>query len=495
LINVALVIIFGWLLATTVVGIMAGRNRAFSMEEYFVAGRSFGLILFYTTAAAEIYSSFAFLGLAGWAYSKGMSITYALAYGSIAYAIYFLLGPRINRLGKRMNYISQPDYLEDRYGSRGLGVLAAIIGVVFIIPYLQLQIMGSGMIVQLASGGAISWQWAVLISFVAAVIFVYVSGLRGIGWTNFMQAIIMLVGMASVGFLVSRNYFGGVGRMFETLAELRPTHLVLPDTSGNGMFWYASTALLSGLGFWMWPHLFAATYSAKDENVVRRNAVILPLYQLAMVPVIIVGFAVAAKGAVDPSFGLKIAKPDHAMFVALLDSTPPWVVGLLGAGGLAASISTSSGLILTAANLTARNIMQKGLLPRMTDMQVARAGRGLVVLYTVVALVFAFLAPSMLVNLLIVGYSGITQFFPGVVLGVFSERPTKWGVISGLVVGLSALFMFQFGGIKAPFDLQPGFVGLILNFATVWVVSAFTEPVDDARLNRFKSALSDGEVA
>jgi len=153
LINVALVIIFGWLLATTVVGIMAGRNRAFSMEEYFVAGRSFGLILFYTTAAAEIYSSFAFLGLAGWAYSKGMSITYALAYGSIAYAIYFLLGPRINRLGKRMNYISQPDYLEDRYGSRGLGVLAAIIGVVFIIPYLQLQIMGSGMIVQLASGG------------------------------------------------------------------------------------------------------------------------------------------------------------------------------------------------------------------------------------------------------------------------------------------------------------------------------------------------------
>lgn len=492
--TITLVIIFGWLLATTVVGVMAGRNRAFSMEEYFVAGRSFGLLLFYTTAAAEIYSAFAFLGLAGWAYSKGISITYALAYGSISYGIYFFLGPRINRLGKHMNYVSQPDYLEDRYGCRGLGVLVAVVGVVFLIPYLQLQIMGSGLIVQLASGGAISWQTAVVISFIAAVIFVYFSGLRGIGWTNFMQAIIMLIGMGSVGFLISNHYFGGIGKMFETLVQVKPTHLTLPDTSGNGLYWYASTALLSGLGFWMWPHLFTATYSAKSEHIVRRNAVILPLYQLAMIPVVIVGFAVAAKVGLDPAFGARIAKPDQAMFVALLDSMPPWVVGLLGAGGLAASISTSSGIILTAASLTCRNILQKGLMPDMPDLKAARIGQLLVPVFTAIALGFALLAPSMLVNLLITGYSGITQFFPGVVLGIFSKKPTKAGVTAGIIVGLVALFTFQFGGIKAPFNLQPGFIGLILNFITVLVVSTFTTPVDKERLDRFERVLSAEEA-
>ena len=492
--TITLVIIFGWLLATTVVGVMAGRNRAFSMEEYFVAGRSFGLLLFYTTAAAEIYSAFAFLGLAGWAYSKGISITYALAYGSISYGIYFFLGPRINRLGKHMNYVSQPDYLEDRYGCRGLGVLVAVVGVVFLIPYLQLQIMGSGLIVQLASGGAISWQTAVVISFIAAVIFVYFSGLRGIGWTNFMQAIIMLIGMGSVGFLISNHYFGGIGKMFETLVQVKPTHLTLPDTSGNGLYWYASTALLSGLGFWMWPHLFTATYSAKSEHIVRRNAVILTLYQLAMIPVVIVGFAVAAKVGLDPAFGARIAKPDQAMFVALLDSMPPWVVGLLGAGGLAASISTSSGIILTAASLTCRNILQKGLMPDMPDLKAARIGQLLVPVFTAIALGFALLAPSMLVNLLITGYSGITQFFPGVVLGIFSKKPTKAGVTAGIIVGLVALFTFQFGGIKAPFNLQPGFIGLILNFITVLVVSTFTTPVDKERLDRFERVLSAEEA-
>lgn len=487
----SLVIIFGWLLLTTVVGVLAGRNRAFSMEEYFVAGRSFGLVLFYTTAAAEIYSSFAFLGLAGWAYSKGISIVYALAYGSIAYAIYFFIGPRINRLGRRMHYVSQPDFIEDRYGSRMLGVLVAVVGVIFIVPYLQLQIMGAGMIVQLASGGAISWQTAVIVSFVAAVVFVYMSGLRGIGWTNFLQAVIMLIGMVSVGFLVAHKLFGGVGPMFAELARLKPLHLTLPDSSGNGIWWYTSTALLSGLGFWMWPHIFMATYSAKSENVVRRNATILPLYQLAMIPVVIVGFACATKAGLDPAFAGKIAKPDYAMLVALVENFDPLVVGLIGAGGLAASISTSSALILSAANLTARNVIQRGFRPEMADLEVAKLGRLLVPVVTAVAVSFALMAPSMLVNLLIVGYSGITQFFPGVILGIFSKRPTKSGVLAGILVGLSALFLFQFGGFAAPFNLQPGFIGLILNFCTVFAVSAVTTPVEVERLARFEKALAD----
>jgi SSS family solute:Na+ symporter len=96
----------------------------------------------------------------------------------------------------------------------------------------------------------------------------------------------------------------------------------------------------------------------------------------------------------------------------------------------------------------------------------------------------------MLVSLLIVGYSGITQFFPGVVLGVFTKKPTKAGVISGIIVGLAALFFFQFGGVKTPLNLQPGFVGLILNFIVVLVVSSFTKNVEPSRLERFEKALS-----
>jgi SSS family solute:Na+ symporter len=491
--TIPLAIIIGWLVVTTTVGVLAGINRRFSVEEYFVGGRSFGVLLFYTVAAAEIYSAFAFLGLAGWAYGKGMSIVYALAYGSIAYGLYFFVGPRINRLGRRAGYVTQPDFFEDRYGSRVLSVLTALIGVVFIVPYLQLQLMGSGMIVQIASGGAIGWKSAVLLSVAAIVIFVYVSGLRGIGWTNLLQAVIMLGGMVAVGLLFPRHFYGGVDIMFDTLERLRPEHLTLPDSAGLGLSWYTSTALLCGLGMWMWPHVFAATYSARSERVVRRNATVLPLYQLALVPVIVVGFTCAAKGAEDPEFSAAIAKPDHAMLIALVDHFPPWFSGLIGAGGLAASISTASALILTAANLLSRNVV-RAFRPQMGEQRAAWLGRFLVPVVTGVAVVFVYLAPEMLVSLLLTGFSGISQFVPAVLLGLFGRWPTRAGVLAGLLAGLVVVAGCHLADLKLLVGIHPGFVGLAVNVAVLTIVSLLTKKIGKERIERFEKLLAEDGI-
>jgi len=310
-----LAIILGWLILTAAVGVLAGLNRKFGLEEFMVGGRSFGTVLFYTIAAAEIYSAFAFLGMAGWAFQKGLSVTYGIAYMGIAYGLLFFIGPRIQRLGRRAGYVTQPDFFEDRFGSRPLAVTMAIIGVIFIVPYLQLQLLGAGIIVQIASGGAMSREAAIVAAVVALIVFVTVSGLRGIGWTNLMQALVMLIGMVSVGILVPDRFFGGLDAAFASLERLRPDHLNLPDAGGLGLGWYASAVLLSALGGWAWPHIFAATYSAKSEHVVRRNAGILPLYQLAVIPVIIVGLTCAAKAAEDAGFAAAISHPDHAMLV------------------------------------------------------------------------------------------------------------------------------------------------------------------------------------
>ncbi|MBP7149290.1 MAG: sodium:solute symporter family protein [Acidobacteria bacterium] len=461
------------------------------MEEYFVAGRSFGAVLFYVNTAAEIYSAFAFLGLAGWAYAKGISIVYALAYGSIAYAMYFLLGPRVNRLGRRLGYVTEPDFLQDRYGSRALGVFSAAIGFLFILPYLQLQIVGTGMIIEICSGGAIGWRAAVLVSFLGAVAFVVISGLRGIGWTNLLQAVIMLVGMVALGIVVPSRLFGGVDAMFDTLASARPQHLVLPDSAGLGLGWYTSVVLLSGCGFWIWPQVFAATYAARDERVVRRNAAVLPLFQLALLAVIVVGMSCAALAARDPQFAAAVENPDYAMLTALVRSFPPLFVGLIGAGGVAAAISTASALILAAANLVARNVLQRGLTPRMNEMVAARIGRLLVPCITAIAMALAFYAPRMLVDLLLAGYSGIAQLFPAVVLGLFARWPTRAGVLAGLACGLALVLACFVGDVQLPWGIHPGLAGLLLNVLVVAAVSAGTRAVDPERVQRFERALSE----
>jgi SSS family solute:Na+ symporter len=486
-----LAIILGWLVLTAAVGVLAGLNRKFGLEEFMVGGRSFGTLLFYTIAAAEIYSAFAFLGMAGWAFQKGLSITYGIAYMAIAYGLLFFIGPRIQRLGRRAGYVTQPDFFEDRFGSRPLAVAMAIIGVIFIIPYLQLQLLGAGIIVQIASGGAMGREAAIVAAVVALIVFVTVSGLRGIGWTNLMQAVVMLVGMVSVGILVPDRFFGGIEAAFASLERLRPDHLNFPDAGGLGLGWYASAVLLSALGGWAWPHIFAATYSAKSEHVVRRNAGILPLYQLAVIPVIIVGLTCAAKAAEDAGFAASISHPDQAMLVALVDYFPGWVAGAIGAGGLAAAISTASALILTAANLTARNVLQKGFAPGLDDSRTAWIARILVAPVAIVAALLALAAPDMLVNLLLIGYSGIAQFVPAIYLGMFSRRATLAGVSAGLVTGVAVAVIAQLAGWQPPWGLHAGFVGLVLNFAVAFGVSAVTKPIEKERIERFEELLSE----
>jgi len=480
--SISLWIILGWLLLSTVVGVLAGVKRKFSMEEWFVGQRGFGLILFYVVAAAEIYSAFAFLGLAGWAYKFGSPIYYGPMYNVLAYTLFFFIGPLIWKYGKAHGYVTEPDFFIHRYQSPSLGVVVAIIGFLFTIPYLQLQIMGTGMIIQLSSGGAIGWQAAVILSSLASVLFVTISGLRGIAWTNFLQAILMLVAMLSVGFLFPQKFFGGVGEMFRRLSEVSPQHLILPGKAGTmGFGWYTSTILMSALGFWMWPHLFLTTYSAKSVHIIRRNAVILPLFAFALIPVIIVGYTCFL---VAP--GLK--EPDHAMLITLTRHFPPWIAGIVGAGGTAAAISTSSALTLSCCTLFARNIYQKGIYPGASDDQAARLARFLVPVVTLLALLLTFLRPKMLVALLLLGYSGISQFFPGVFLGLFWRRVAKAGVYAGMMAGIATLLIINYGLKASPYGIFFGFWGLLVNLAICLLVTLLSNPPPKEALDQFYGA-------
>lgn len=269
--------------------------------------------------------------------------------------------------------------------------------------------------------------------------------------------------------------------MFRRLAEVSPQHLILPGKGGTmGFGWYTSTVLMSALGFWVWPHLFLTTYSAKSVQIIRRNAVILPLFAVALIPIIIVGYTcfLLAPGLKDP---------DHAMLITLTRYFPAWVAGLVGAGGTAAAISTSSALTLSACTLFSRNIYQRGIRPQASNDQTARLARALVPVVTIMAVILTFMRPKMLVTLLLLGYSGITQFFPGVFLGLFWRRVTRAGVYAGMMAGIGALLAINFGLLRLPFDLFFGFWGLLINLIVCFVVTFLTSPPPNEALDRFYS--------
>jgi solute:Na+ symporter, SSS family len=465
---VALTIISVIVAVGSVVGFRAGSHRKMDLEQWVVGGRGFGMLLVWLLMAGEIYTTFTFLGVSGWAYSKGGPVLFILGYQPLMYLVSFYILPQVWETGRKYRLQTQADFFQARYNSKYLAAFVALVGVIFLIPYLQLQLTGLGIIVEVASFGGIHRTPAMVIAFAIVAGFVLTSGIRGVAWVSVLKDCLLLLAAVFIGIAVPHIYFGGIGPMFAALARAKPAHLVMPGATANlGHAWYISSVLLSALGFYMWPQYFGASFTAKSGDTLRRNAVIMPLYSITMPLMFFVGFAAVL---VLP----RLANGDLAMLTIVRKTFPAWFLGVIGGAGALTAMVPAAIQILTASTLFAKNLCRPILAPSMSDQQVAKLAKITVLVITLAALCSAIYSSTTLVALLLVGYAGVAQFFPGVVLGLYSKRATMPGVFAGMVTGIVIVVFLMLSKHDPIMGLNAGFIALCFNFAVTGVVSLLT---------------------
>lgn len=462
---IALTVIFVIVVSGSAIGFYAGTRHKMSLEQWTVGSRGFGPLLMWLLMAGETYTTFSFLGASGWAYSRGGPALYILAYLPLAYVIGFFILPPIWEMGREHGLQTQPDFFLAQYRNKYLAAFVSVVGVVFIIPYLQIQLTGLGIIVEVASFDAIGRTQAMIIAVALLAGFVFVSGIRAVAWVSVPKDILMVLAAVTVGIGVPRIYFGGIGPMFAALARAHPAHLVMPGaTTALNHGWYISTVLLTAMGASMWPQAFGASFTAKNAETLRRNAVVMPLYNLSLAFIFFTGFAAYM---VIPG----LTNGDLSLLTIVRKAFPAWMLGVIGGAGALTAMVPAAVLILTASTLFSKNLYRPIFAPAMTDDQVARLARIMVVVLSLISLSLAIFSSTTLVSLLLLGYAGVTQFFPGVVLGIFWKRVTMLGVFAGLVAGVACASLLilsshdPFGGVNA------GFLALCLNFAIAIFVS------------------------
>jgi solute:Na+ symporter, SSS family len=476
--NAALAILAGSLALALTLGLLARRGRPMTLEQWTVGGRGFGPLFVFLLMAGEIYTTFTFLGGSGWAYGKGAPAFYILCYGSIAYALSYFLLPAIWRHGTRHGLHSQADYYVARYDSRALGVLVSLVGVIAMVPYLVLQLKGLGIIVSECSYGTISVPWAVWMSVTALVIYVIVSGVHGSAWTAVVKDILILAVVVTLGVVLPWRVSGGLRPMFETIARDHPGFLTLAPR-GMSLPWFVSTVALSALGFYMWPHSFASTYTARSEDVFRKNAAAMPLYQLVLLFVFFTGFAALVRIP-----GLQGSDADLSLLRISRHEFAPWIVGVIGAAGVLTALVPGSMLLMTASTILVKNVVG-ALRPATTERSIARLARTLVPVVGLLAAVLTLRGGTTLVPLLLLGYSFVTQLFPSVVLSLGERRVVSAaGAGAGIVTGVTAVAAVQMSGTTLAkllpgwpagvTDLNIGVVALALNTLVMLLVSAVT---------------------
>jgi SSS family solute:Na+ symporter len=463
--GVALATIFGIVAVGVTIGFIAGASRKMDLEQWTVGGRRFGAVLMYLLLAGEVYTTFSFLGASGWAYSRGGPTLYILAYLTLAYVVAFYILPPLWEMGRQHGMQTVSDYFAVRYGNKYLAAFVCVVGVTFLIPYVQLQLTGLGIIVSVASFDAIGRTPAMVVSTVLLAAFVIASGIRAVAWVSVLKDVLMVVAAVSIGIGIPYINYGGIGAMFDALTRAHPTHLTMPGATTNlGHTWYVSTVLMTTFGFYMWPHAFAATFTAKNAETLRRNAVVMPIYTLTLAFIFFAGFTAVM---VVPG----LANGDLSLLLVVRRSFPAWFLGVIGGAGALTAMVPASIFLLTAATLFAKNIYRPIIAPTMSDDQVARLARVMVIVLGGICLYLAVYSSVTLVSLLLLGYSGVTQFFPGVALGLFWRRVSTTGVFAGMVAGVTCVMVLTFSHHEPLYGVSAGFIGLCLNVIIVTLLS------------------------
>lgn len=313
--------------------------------------------------------------------------------------------------------------------------------------------------------------------------YVFFSGVMAVGWTNTFQGIFMMALAWGLGLYLPAKLYGGVGPMFERLAEATPEMLRAPGLDGSGRPWswgaYSSSVAISVLGFSLWPHYFMKIYTAASVRTLKRTVVFYPTFQIFLVPILLIGFSgILAFPGVEPA---------DAILPTIITSMelPALAVGLFCAGALAASMSTGDAIVHAAASVLVKDFWAALFRPGLRDREAARLIRWLVVAIGGLAYWLAVGSDLSLVYLLLLSYGFIAQLFPTLLAAFFWPRATPAGVLAGLLAGCGVTILWNLIPSLQWQGIHPGIWGVAANAALLAAVSLLTRRMPEEHVREF----------
>lgn len=480
--NTALAIILVFWLLSMGLAFASTHGKKMDMEQWAVGGRGLGSIFVFLLLAGETYSIFTLLGTSGIAYAKGAGAYFLIAFTVMGSMSSYWLLPPMWRYAKEKNLLSQSEFFASKYASPALGTFVAIVGAVALVPYITLLFKSMGILVSATSYGSIAPDIAIWVGMISLIVYVLVSGIHGSAWTSTIKDILIFVIILFLGIYIPIHYYGTHHEMFKTLDAAKPGFMVFRET-GISIPWFLSTVILSSISYYLWPHNAPAIFSAKDEKTFRKNAGLFPLYALMVVVVYVIGFTAAMQIP-----GLTGSDSDYALLNLSMATFDPWVVGIIGATGLLATLVPGAMMLMTVSTMLTKNVYQP-LFPNSDSKKITLVAKSLVVLVGVLCTYFALGKNDTLATLYITSFGMIAQLAPAFLCSLKKKNPlTTQGVFAGIIIGISIMVYTTFtkASIAGAFpalpsyikDLNIGLIAMILNIVISLLVSQLTKPAE-----------------
>lgn len=504
----------GYMLVVIGIGLYFAKRAQKNSDNYFLGGRSLGPWVAAMSAEASDMSGWLLMGLPGVAYWCGIAdaawTAIGLAVGT--YINWLIVAKRLRQYSVISgDAITIPDFLSNRFHEQKKVILgiAALFILVFFTVYAASCFVTCG---KLFSGlFGFSYHSMMIAGAIFVIIYTFIGGFLAESASDFLQAIVMIVALVLVVVLGTVSA-GGLGAVIENAKSIPGyfslTSLATPVTDENGVQQvvngvasfgeagsYGFLTILStmawGLGYFGMPQVllrFMAIRKADELKQSRRIATVWVVISLATA----VFIGVVGRALFPTESSLATASSAENVFAVLSQSLLPAVfAGVVMAGILAATISSSDSYLLIASSAFSKNIFEGILKKDADDKQVMKVSRIVLILIALLGMVIAWDENSVIFTIVSFAWAGFgATFGPIMLFSLFWKRTNRQGAIAGMLTGGITVFVWKLlikpmGGIWGIYELLPAF---ILASIAIVVVSLLTTPPSQEIQDEFEKA-------
>ncbi|MCL1846557.1 MAG: sodium/solute symporter [Coriobacteriia bacterium] len=476
------------------------RKRATSVDGFVLGGRKVGPWLSAFAYGTSYFSAVVFIGYAGqfgWKY--GMA-AFWIGLGNAfigSLLAWYVLGARTRAMTHHLGAQTMPEFFGSRFNSKPLRIAAAAIIFVFLIPYTASVYNGLSRLFYMAFG--LPYEYAIIAMGLLTCIYVVLGGYMATAVNDFVQGIIMLLGIIAVITAVLLGH-GGFTQAVITLSQI-PNDI--PGTAGmEGAFTslfgpdlknLVGVIILTSLGTWGLPQMVSKFYAIKNTSSIRRGAIISTVFALIIAggSYFLGGFGrlVGADIALTPA-GTPVY---DSVIPTLLSSMPDLLIGLTVVLVLSASMSTLSSLVLTSSSTLTLDLIKGNFAKKMTDRTQLISIRALIVVFVIISATIALVqynsSVTFIAQLMAISWGALAgAFLAPFIYGLYWKRTSTAAVWACFIfaVGLTCSNMIM-GFVGTPFIASPinaGALTMVAGLAIVPLVSLITPAPDKEKTAR-----------
>ncbi|MGE5631917.1 MAG: sodium:solute symporter family protein [Caulobacteraceae bacterium] len=468
--NAGLVILALYTFSLLGIALYAAKQDKKNIKDFATAGSSLGIFVLTLTFSATYHSAYAFLGAPGFVYSNGVGWWVNGIWTVFPGVLFWVIGRRFWLLGQTQGYISMAQYISDVYQNKKIGLVVTIITLVFTVPYVAMQAIGSGYIFQAISKGQLSYAVGTIIFFAIMIVLVWVGGMKGVAITDAAQGVFMWVGMVIGSYIIIRYNFGSINAAYEKVFETMPSLFTLPGPNGvvTSADWISRWIVIT-IGMMMFPHVTLRFFSGKSLRVLKWSSIFSSIYLTSIY------VFTPAIGMIGRVLMPDIASPDTIFPEMLLKYTPLVFAALVIAGALAASMSTGDSQLHAVSTMVSTDVYKTFINKEASEYKQYQAARIATLVFGLLSVIVALMKPGLLGNILALANGGVAALAPAMLGGVYWRKSTHQAAMSSIIIGEAAMLFTTFI-VKNPLGIMAGVWGLLVALIIFITVSLNTKP-------------------